>query len=86
MGKEDGRQKDRLWQQISGVSCAPGVSQTLQKGENTGCATLSIVAPCHVHAAHGESARSRHGKLNASSEYCFPECCVLLRLWLSWKG
>ena len=47
MGKEDDsidRQKDGLWQQISGVNCAPGVSQTLQKGGNTGCATLSFVS------------------------------------------
>lgn len=46
MGKEDGstdRQKCGLWQQISGVICAPGVSQTLQKGGNTGCAVLSFV-------------------------------------------
>lgn len=25
------------------MSCAPGVSQTLQKGGNTGCAALSFV-------------------------------------------
>lgn len=47
MRREDGStdsQQDRLWQQISGASCAPGVSQTVRKGGNAGFATLSFVS------------------------------------------
>lgn len=57
MEKEDGstdRQKGGLWQQIPGVSCAPDVSQTLQKGGNTECTTLSFVSYT-THVLHMEN-------------------------------
>lgn len=80
------RQKDRLWEQVSGVNYASGVSQTLQKGGNTGCATLSFV-PHTTHMLHMENLPKVGMENWACSENCLFGCCVLLRSWLlSWKG
>lgn len=57
MEKEDGstdRQKGGLWQQIPGMSCAPDVSQTLQKGGTTECTMLSF-ASYTTHVLHMEN-------------------------------